>query len=434
MKINRHVILLVAAVVILAGVLTACTLAGVAQLQGKVNNDKTETDVLENADTKGINMENGASYSFGSVVQMKKTVPAENKASVLLKGYYYPNDGGGGIFYWDADSVAAPDGGLVIAPNDSETGRYIRVCENDYRNVKWFGAVGSGSSNDTAAIKRAVESLPETGGTLCFPGGTYCITETINIGNGDGNSVRSDYNGIKLVGNGGGFGVYGGKEPTVIRATRALEAMISVNGRISNVTIEGIGLNADSLAKKCISAKAVNAMTVNRVVCKMFTECGIYLIGGTGSGNENKDCRFESVSSISTTDGIKCVYIDGNSETCRTENCMFIDCRFDIHTTNSSESCHITNASGLSFYRCHFAGYNEASDYLVLDAEVDGVPESNCFYDCSVNRIKVIENNGHSIGHNFFYGYGTYDGETPPDHPMLHGITDSGLPFRLGGE
>ena len=31
-------------------------------------------------------------------------------------------------------------------------------------------------------------------------------------------------------------------------------------------------------------------------------------------------------------------------------------------------------------------------------------------------------------------GYGTYDNEDIPDHPMLSGITDSGLPFRIGGE
>ena len=385
--------------------------------------------------TGAIQMSDTISYSFDSVLQMKKTVPAGDRASVLLKGYYYPNDGGGGMFCWDASSAAEPDNGLVIAANDSETGRYIRICESDYRNVKWFGAVGSGSTNDTAAIQAAVASLPASGGTVRFPGGTYCLTDTIQIGNGDGEGTRSDINGIKLIGCGAGFGIYGNKEPTQIRATKNIDAMVSVNGRISDVLIEGIGFNAESLAKKCISATAVNSLVVRNVVCKMFTETGLYIIGGKGNGNGNYGCRFESVCGISTTNGVKCLYIDGSDDTCPTENCTFIDCRFDHHTTEGSMSGLIKCARGLSFYRCHFAGYNqEKSDFLVLDAAADGLPEANTFYDCSILSVRVIENDGHSIGHNFFYGYGTYDNEVIPEHPMLSGITDSGLPFRIGGE
>ena len=380
-------------------------------------------------------METNGSYSFGSVLQMRKCVPAENKASVLLKGYFYANDGGGGMFYWDAESTAEHDGGLVIAPNDVEKGRYIRICENDYRNVKWFGAVGSGSSNDTAAIKSAIASLPETGGTIRFPGGTYCVSETLQIGNGDGDRVRSDINGIKLIGCGAGFGIYGGKEPTMIKATKDIDSVISINGRISDVVIDGINIDAGNLAKNAITAKAVNSLRISNVSARMFTACGLYIIGGVGNGNGNDLCRFESVNAISVNDNVTCLYIDGGSENCITENCTFIDCRFDHHTTSGSRSGVIKNATGLSFYRCHFAGYNDKeSDFLVLDSSVDGMPYGNTFYDCSILSIKVIESDGRTIGDNFFYGYGTYDNEVCPTHPRLHGITDSGLPFQIGGE
>lgn len=43
-------------------------------------------------------------------------------------------------------------------------------------NVKDHGAVGNGSTDDTAAIQTAIAALPATGGTLYFPTGRYVVT------------------------------------------------------------------------------------------------------------------------------------------------------------------------------------------------------------------------------------------------------------------
>lgn len=48
-----------------------------------------------------------------------------------------------------------------------------------YTNVKEFGAVGDGITDDTAAIQRAFDRMAEIGGTLFFPRGTYKITSSI---------------------------------------------------------------------------------------------------------------------------------------------------------------------------------------------------------------------------------------------------------------
>ncbi|WP_158628785.1 right-handed parallel beta-helix repeat-containing protein [Dyella choica] len=42
-------------------------------------------------------------------------------------------------------------------------------------NVRNFGAMGNGSTDDTAAIQAAVNALPSTGGTVEVPAGTYMI-------------------------------------------------------------------------------------------------------------------------------------------------------------------------------------------------------------------------------------------------------------------
>jgi hypothetical protein len=48
-------------------------------------------------------------------------------------------------------------------------------------NVKTHGAVGDGSTNDTAAIQAAIAAVPVTGGTVYFPAGTYIVSSTLTI-------------------------------------------------------------------------------------------------------------------------------------------------------------------------------------------------------------------------------------------------------------
>ena len=45
-------------------------------------------------------------------------------------------------------------------------------------NVKNKGALGNGTHNDTAAIQAAIDSLPNSGGTVYVPAGRYMIDAT----------------------------------------------------------------------------------------------------------------------------------------------------------------------------------------------------------------------------------------------------------------
>lgn len=61
-------------------------------------------------------------------------------------------------------------------------------------SVKQFGAKGDNSADDTAAIQAAIDSLPQAGGAVYLPTGTYRITSAIRARNslkifGDGNSA-----------------------------------------------------------------------------------------------------------------------------------------------------------------------------------------------------------------------------------------------------
>ena len=55
-------------------------------------------------------------------------------------------------------------------------------AENNIWNVKDFGAVGNGRTDDYTALQRAVNTvLRKGGGTIYFPAGTYTISQTLRI-------------------------------------------------------------------------------------------------------------------------------------------------------------------------------------------------------------------------------------------------------------
>lgn len=52
---------------------------------------------------------------------------------------------------------------------------YINIKESDVINVKDFGALGDGNTDDTSSIQSAVKKLNEEGGVLYFPNGKYIM-------------------------------------------------------------------------------------------------------------------------------------------------------------------------------------------------------------------------------------------------------------------
>ncbi len=98
-----------------------------------------------------------------------KTTSLQTGTLAHLDGYREAADGGGGTFYFDAESAQPPDGGTVVAPNDGH-GRWRRVLDGAF-NVRWFGAKGDGVADDSGAIGAAYAALVK--GVLYFPRGTY---------------------------------------------------------------------------------------------------------------------------------------------------------------------------------------------------------------------------------------------------------------------
>ena len=64
---------------------------------------------------------------------------------------------------------------------------------------------------------------------------------------------------------------------------------------------------------------------------------------------------------------------------------------------------------------------------IVFDAlEDDDYPVGIMSHICSVVDTRVVVDSSHHIRKNFFYGFGTHDGESIPTHPKLLGNNDKG--------
>ena len=120
--------------------------------------------------------------------------------AVMVLGYHNSGDRGGGVFQWQLNSGATPDGGRYLASSNplSPSGRWERMLNGETANVKMWGAMGNiasavttpanvaAANDDTAAIQNALNACPGWGSSggfwaaeLLFPAGFYKVTSTL---------------------------------------------------------------------------------------------------------------------------------------------------------------------------------------------------------------------------------------------------------------
>lgn len=127
---------------------------------------------LQDSDGVTIWTEEGVSISsittiVNTYADMKALVPGSYSVMRTL-GRLSVNDGGGWWYYWDSDSTSEDDGGMVVQPASlPAAGRWIGFLpENRELNVRVYGAVCDGTTNDAAAL------------TACI---AYCNTNNCSI-------------------------------------------------------------------------------------------------------------------------------------------------------------------------------------------------------------------------------------------------------------
>lgn len=317
-----------------------------------------------------------------------------------------------------------------------------------FLNVQDYGALPNDGQSDSAAIAAAIAALPARGGSVWFPAGTYTITATINIGNGNGSNVSSR-TGIKLIGEGAGLGqaASDAEVPTKLDwAGPAQGVVISLNGRISSCSVQGFLIDCGDSANAGLRMTAASGCVMEDLKILRFCDVGVAVLGGNAFGNYNIHNQFRRILVSSVRPQTHCLFMDGAYQySSDTWISSFELCRFEA---KSSGLHHVTGAwlkfvDSVTFTRCHFdvsdpdpnpANPTTNNYGVVFDALAnDAFPAGVMFHDCSVINTRVAEDSGHHIRKNFFYGYGTYDSEIKPMHPMLLGITDKGELFGSWG-
>jgi len=142
---------------------------------GNVNNAEL---VITNPDTNF----NGRTIDISKVAHQVDTIAdlramTEKPDTVYVTGYYTAGDGAfGSHFFKRVDSAGVDNTGTIIVPTGVTTYYYALQYEGAV-NVKWFGAVGDGVTDDTVAIQRAINSNL----WVYIPKSEYLITNMIQL-------------------------------------------------------------------------------------------------------------------------------------------------------------------------------------------------------------------------------------------------------------
>jgi hypothetical protein len=249
-----------------------------------------------------------------------RTVVGQTGMTTFLQGTNVPNDGGQGSFYWDYTSTAADNNSTVIRPYGVIYGAWIRTALSssavgdvsnttaiatgattartlanyfaDMLNVKDFGAVGDGTTNDTASIQAALN----TGRAIYFPNGTYLTgqvtvpTETCLVGESLANVIISPYGTIS------GTGVFYLNSASFVEISNftflsgypvgANAVAISTSGG-SNNYIHDIYINSYNFG---IFTTDTADSIFERITVTSANQIGIYVSGSTSYRNKVINC------------------------------------------------------------------------------------------------------------------------------------------------
>lgn len=105
---------------------------------------------------------------------VEPTTMAVLRANTLADSdvYLIVDAGHAGHFKYDStDTTSADNTGSVLVTASGK--RYKRLVETEFVNVKWFGAKGDGTTDDSAAVQAADAYAAAIHGALLFPYGTY---------------------------------------------------------------------------------------------------------------------------------------------------------------------------------------------------------------------------------------------------------------------
>lgn len=90
-------------------------------------------------------------------------------------------DGGFGFWRYDSGSSATANGGTILAIDGGGAGRFFRLGIGDAWDLRWFGCIGDGATNDYTAFNSAATFAAAAGKWLDGAGLTYRLNTKYSI-------------------------------------------------------------------------------------------------------------------------------------------------------------------------------------------------------------------------------------------------------------
>jgi hypothetical protein len=117
--------------------------------------------------------------------QLRQYIAKTAGQRVDVGGFWALGDGGGGEFYWDTSSHTGDNGGTIIVPAGSTTGRWVRLPgQYTEADARWWGvkadAATDSGNDDTAALQQAIDTTAGQS-VLRLPSGISNVSATITI-------------------------------------------------------------------------------------------------------------------------------------------------------------------------------------------------------------------------------------------------------------
>lgn len=275
----------------------------------------------------------GASGPQGATGVQGATGPTGPQGSTGIQGSTGPTGPNGIQGPTGTQGATGPQGIQGITGPTGVQGPTGATGPSIYINVKSYGAIGNGISNDTTAIANAIAAA-SSGDTVWFPAGTY-LTDKITI------STAS----LTLKGSGA----------TIKQRVNSNYILIEVNA--NNLTIEGLTLDGNSSAFSGSYVGMVKVLSKDRL---FVTHCTLQNTGDTG-------IQFTGATNDSQIDS--CVF----------NACVYVGVYANTDDSGTIRNLSVTNSIFKGFTVNSSAGVRMAgkASYPIINGSV-----SNCaFYD-----------------------------------------------------
>jgi hypothetical protein len=378
-------------------------------------------DALARYDSDGVIQGTSIIHKVDTIADLRLITGSPGRSAVQVLGYYAAGDGGGGPvrhwvsgkavgYYTAVTGVEPDDGGSVIVPTGGDGSAAWLWEWSRPINVRWFGAVGDGITDDGPVIQATLTAGNNNALPIYIPRGKYLITDTLNIYRGQ--EIRGDRDHIYAYGKLGPFATELVFAPTSEKDLLHIVFDASLDGgtapdqgytygvKISNMLLTGNSTGGGSFSRYGLDANQASTGVFENISIRYFqygVNCAFTIT-----------CKFNKIRIINCVNA--CVRYGSRTST--------TDVWFECYFGSSPWAAIIGGTSvGIQFQNSLFESLSVGA--IDIYREASGVQVNNCYSEnvpatanVNLNVFRVGVNGATSavttalqINGGFFAGY-----------------------------